>query len=229
VVEGVRDIERAIASGLEPLEVYYDAGRYESSPFSAPIVVSVEGSALDRASYRAQSQGVIAVFAQFAVSLDDLQVGDNPILMVAEGIEKPGNLGAMLRTADAVGCEALIAADTSTDPFNPNVVRASMGALFTVPLAVAALEPAVTWLGDRGIRVVAAHPDAEATLWEIDLTGPVAILVGSEHEGLTSAALRSADVTVSIPMTGHTDSLNASVSAALLAYEALRQRSAHGR
>ncbi|MGH8915269.1 MAG: TrmH family RNA methyltransferase [Acidimicrobiia bacterium] len=225
VVEGEPDIDRAVAAGRRPVEVYYDPERYRSSPYPAGVELAVEGPALDKASYRGRSQSVIAVFEQFPVSLDSLTPGRDPLVLMIEAIEKPGNLGAMLRTADAVAADAVIAADPGTDPFNPNVIRAATGALFTVPIAVTDLPTAVAWLQEREIRIVAADPRGATALWDIDLTGRRALVVGSEHRGLSDAAGAAADVTVAIPMHGITDSLNASVSMALLAYEALRQRS----
>ena len=224
LVEGAGDLERALAGGMEPLEVYYDPSLFPDPPHHADVVASVAAEALDRASYRGRSQGVIGVLAQPDVSLDRLNLGPAPLILMVEAIEKPGNLGALLRTADAVGADSLIAADPGTDPFGPNVVRASTGAIFTVPIAVTDLETAIEWLRERGIRIVAAAPDASDLLWECDLTGPIALLAGAEHEGLTDAARSSADTLVSIPMHGNTDSLNVSVSMAVLAYEALRQR-----
>ena len=224
LVEGARELDRATAAGHLPLEIYFDPEVYPSSPHPAPIEATVAASALDRASYRGRSQGVIAVFAHFDVTLDHLEPGPEPLILLAEAVEKPGNLGALLRIADAVGADALIGADPSIDPFGPNVVRASTGALFTVPLAVANLAPAVEWLRSREVTVVAAEPDSGLDLWSADLTGPCALLVGSEHSGLSASARAAADSSVAIPMFGAGDSLNLSVSMAVLAYEALRQR-----
>lgn len=224
LVEGARDLDRATAAGHRPLEVYYDPTCFVEPPHPAGLEVAVAAAALDRASYRGRSQGVMAVFPQFDVTLDHLNPGTEPLILLVEAIEKPGNLGALLRTADAVGADALIAADPGTDPFSPNVIRASTGALFSVPMAVDHLDAAVDWLGRRGVQVVAADPNASESLWSADLTGPCALLVGSEHRGLSPAARSAADMIVSIPMRGITDSLNVSVSMAILAYEALRQR-----
>ncbi len=226
LVEGSRDLDRAVAHGRQPLEIYYDPAQFSTPPHRAETEAAVAAEALDRASYRGRSQGVIGVFGQFDVTLDRLTPGPNPLFLIAEAIEKPGNLGALLRTADAVGADALIAADPETDPFSPNVVRASTGAIFSVPLAVAGLGDAIAWARDHQARIVAADPGAPVLLWETDLTGPVALLVGAEHAGLTESALDASDTTVSVPMRGSTDSLNVSVSMAVLAYEALRQRSA---
>lgn len=226
VVEGPTAIGMAVRGGLQPLEIYFDPSTFPGgSPYQAPVVTSVSREALDRASYRGRGQGVIAVFEQFDVSLDPLDVGSDPLVLLIEGIEKPGNLGAILRTADAVGADAVIAVDPGIDPFNPNVIRSSIGAVFTVPLAVSELEEALAWLEEHRVRVVAADPAGGVDLWDADLTGPLALLIGSEHSGLTAEAWMGADLIVSIPMRGKADSLNASVSAAILAYEALRQRS----
>jgi TrmH family RNA methyltransferase len=224
LVEGRQNIDRAVAAGLRPAEVYFDPGLFHSPPHEADLTLSVSPEALDRASYRSRSEGVIAVFDQFGVALSGLSLTPDPLVLLVEGLEKPGNLGAVLRTADGVGANAVIAADPATDPFNPNVIRASMGALFTVPLAVTDLDTAVSWLHDRGVSIVAADPSGATDLWSADLRGSRALLVGSEHDGLSQPALAAADLTVSIPMHGAVDSLNASVSAAVLAYEALRQR-----
>ena len=224
LVEGARELERATAAGHAPLEVYFDPDLYPSSPHRAPLEVAVTASALNRASYRGRSQGVIAVLPQFDVTLDHLEPGPEPMILLAEAVEKPGNLGALLRIADAVGADALITADPSIDAFGPNVVRASTGALFTIPLAVSDLAAAVEWLRRHEVRIVAADPHAGLGLWSADLTGACALLVGSEHDGLSTSARAAADSSVVIPMFGVSDSLNVSVSMAVLAYEALRQR-----
>lgn len=224
VVEGLREIERAISAGIPALEIYYDPDRFPSPPHHAPIEVSVAPEALDRASYRARSQGLLAVFARFDATLNNLATKPNPLYLLAESIEKPGNLGALLRTADAVGASGLIITDTSTDPFNPNVIRSSTGTLFSVPLAIANLEDTVTWLHSRDIEILAADPIGGEPLWDADLTRPCALLVGSEAGGLSEEARSMADSLVTIPMQGTADSLNVAVSMAILAYEALRQR-----
>lgn len=221
LVEGRRLLERALAAGLEPDEVYLDGSVAYSGPGD---VVMVEPDALARASYRNRSQGVIAVIPHFPTDLSAITMPSAALALMAESIEKPGNLGAMLRTADAVGADVMIAIGEGVDPFNPNVVRASIGALFTVPLAVTTLAPLTRWLAERRLTVIAASPDAPLPYWDADLSGAVGILVGSEAFGLSDDALEMAAETVKIPMWGGGDSLNASISLALLAYEARRQR-----
>jgi TrmH family RNA methyltransferase len=224
VVEGLRELERAVEAGMRPLEIYYDPGRFPGPPHPAELEASVSPEALDRASYRARSQGLIAVFACFDLALERLTPPPSSLYLAAESIEKPGNLGALLRIADAVGASGLIVTDTGADPFNPNVVRSSTGTLFSVPLAVATLDQAVRWLRGNDIRIYAADPDTGESPWETDLTGSCALLAGSEHAGLSDEARAVADSLLRIPMLGAADSLNVSVSMAILAYEAVRQR-----
>lgn len=223
VVEGPRLLARAVGAGHQPREIYYDPQRFDPNPFAGPLIFACSPDTLSRTSYRGSDEGVIAVFDQFDLGIDRLDAGPVPLILMAEGLEKPGNLGAILRTADAVGADAVIAVDPEIDPFNPNVARSSTGALFTVPLAVTGLDPAVAWLRVHSIRLLAADPSADGDLWSVDLAPPCALLVGSEHRGLTADAREAADTLVSIPMQGQADSLNASVTMALLAYEARRQ------
>jgi TrmH family RNA methyltransferase len=150
-------------------------------------------------------------------------------VIVTEAIEKPGNLGTVLRTADAAGAAAVIVCDRTTDVHNPNVVRASTGALFTVPVAEATSEEALAFLKKRGFRILAATPHAEKLHSEVDLTGGVAIALGAEQYGLTAKWMDGADLRVRIPMLGVADSLNVSSAATILAYEAVRQRIASGK
>lgn len=221
VVEGPRLVGRAIESGLKHLEAYID----DSIPdLAIPDAILVEPAVLSRASYRTLSEGVIAVFEQFPVTLDSIELDDPPLVLAVESIQKPGNLGAMLRTADAFGANGFVAVGETVDVFNPNVIRASTGALFTVPVAVCNLDDFGLWLDEHSIRLVAASPDSQDTLWDSDMTGASALMVGAEHSGLSKSAMRLSNSLVSIPMLGSSDSLNTSVSLALLAYEAVRQR-----
>jgi TrmH family RNA methyltransferase len=157
-------------------------------------------------------------------ALRDLRPPDHPLLVVAEAVEKPGNLGAILRSADGAAADAVIAASPKTDLFNPNAIRASAGTIFGVPLAAGTTDETLAWLAGQRIRVVIARIDAEQRHTDADLTGPVAIVLGAESVGLSEAwTARSFDA-VRIPMLGLADSLNVSVSAAILLYEARRQR-----
>ena len=170
------------------------------------------------------ASGIVAVVRTPRVGLEDLDPPEHPLLVVLEGVEKPGNLGAILRTADGAGVDAVIAADPLTDAFNPSAIRASLGTIFSLPVVTATSAETLGWLGRRGIRPVAAIVEAAIPYTDADLRGPIAIVLGSEAGGL-SEAWRQADVTaVSIPMAGIGDSLNVSVAGAVLLFEAVRQR-----
>jgi RNA methyltransferase, TrmH family len=223
VVEGHREVERAIEAGMTAREIYRPARRSEG--LTAEVVFICSPEALAKASYRSSPDAVIAVFDQFDTSLSSLRVGDAPFILIAEGLEKPGNLGAILRTADAAGADGVIAVDSRIDPFNPNVIRASTGAIFTVPMARAPLAETVVWTRARHLLLVAASPAGDLAPWDVDLTGPLALLVGSEDAGLSRAAIEHSDRLTRIPMSGSVDSLNTSVSMGMLAYETVRQRS----
>ena len=218
VVEGERLVGRALDSGLVPVEVYLTSG---TPPAQAEQTFRVSREAMDRASYRKRGAELLAVFEQFPLGLDRLDENQQSLILVAEAIEKPGNLGAMLRTADAVGASAFVAIDDLVDPFNPNAVHASTGALFTVPLARASLGELIGWLR---APLFVATPEASTAVWDLDLTSEVCLLVGTEADGVSSETKAVADALVSIPMSGRTDSLNASTTLALLAFETIRQR-----
>lgn len=158
-------------------------------------------------------------------SLDRLTLAKKPLLLVCEAVEKPGNLGAMLRTADAAGVHAVITVDAVTDWGNPNVIRASKGAVFSVPVADTTRDELLEWLQKHDIKIVAATPDTEELFTNVDMIQPVALFVGAEKPGLSDFWLNKADVKVRIPMSGKVNSLNVATSAALLTYEAVRQRS----
>ena len=153
-----------------------------------------------------------------------LRLSEASFVLVLEAIEKPGNLGAMLRSADGAGVDAVIVCDGVTDPFNPNAIRASLGTVFSVPIVTATAEETDAWLGEQGLIRIAASPGATECYTETDWTGPRAVLIGSEHEGLSGFWLERSDKTVQIPMRGRADSLNASTAAAVLLFEAARQR-----
>jgi TrmH family RNA methyltransferase len=237
LIDGAREIGRAIASGVELVEVFVadelvETAGAEASEAAAAVRstgvtrVPVTPELMGRMAFGDRSDGLLAVARSPDASLEVLgsRVPAEPLLLVLESVEKPGNLGAVLRTADGAGVDGLVVADPRTDPWNPNAIRASMGTLFSVPIAVTEAPAARAWLSARGIRVIATLVDAPTSYTDADLTGPLAIALGSEADGL-SDAWRGDDVEgVRIPMLGIADSLNVSVSAAILAYEARRQR-----
>ncbi len=175
-------------------------------------------------SYRDRPDGLIAVAPQRHHDLKSLELKQNPFLIIAEAIEKPGNLGTILRSSDAVGLDGLILCDACTDVFNPNVVRASVGTLFTVPVFEAKGKEALDWLKDNKISILAATPSAKLEFTEVDMTGPIAIAVGTEQLGLSPLWMDNADIQVKIPMHGTADSLNVAMATTLLLYEVIRQR-----
>jgi TrmH family RNA methyltransferase len=237
LIDGAREIGRAVASGVELVEVFVadelvEAAGAEAAEAASAIRatraarVPVTPELMGRMAFGDRTDGLLAVARIPDASLDTLALGssEEPLLLVLESVEKPGNLGAVLRTADGAGVDGLIVADPRTDPWNPNAIRASMGTVFSVPLAVTDAASARGWLADRGIHVIATRVDAATTYWDADLKGPLVIALGGEAEGLSDAWGGADVVDVRIPMLGIADSLNVSASAAILAYEARRQR-----
>jgi RNA methyltransferase, TrmH family len=232
LVEGRAEIELALDAGVRPRSLYYcpvlqDRDRTDLADRARAAgadVVLVSRPVFEKVSYREGPDGWLAVVPAVDTSLAHLVLGPQPLILTCAGLEKPGNLGAILRTADAAGVAAVIAADPVADWGNPNVVRASKGTVFTVPVASAASAEVLAWIAAHGLHIVAATPDAKLLVTETDLTGPTVIAVGAEHAGLSADWLERADVRVRIPMLGRADSLNVSASAAILAYEAVRQR-----
>jgi len=175
-------------------------------------------------SYRDRPDGLIALAPQRHFDLETIALKPNPFFIVAEAIEKPGNLGTILRSSDAVGLDGLILCDRCTDIYNPNVVRASVGTLFTVPVIEAKSDATITWLKKNNVAILAATPSATEEFTQVDMTRPIAIAVGTEQLGLSEQWLKQADIRVRIPMNGVADSLNVAMATTLLLYEALRQR-----
>jgi TrmH family RNA methyltransferase len=233
LVEGHDELAVALASGARPVELYHSPALTQAPDAeelrrrveaTGAQLVEVSPSVFERVAYRQAPDGWLAVFPAIPTGLDRLRVPERGAVLVCESVEKPGNLGAILRTADAAGLDAVIASPAATDWGNPNVVRASKGALFTVPVAEAGRDELAAWLRERRLAIVAARPDAATPFTAVDLTGGVAIVVGAESRGLSAEWSRAADVEVSIPMFGTVNSLNVAASAALLVYETLRQR-----
>lgn len=234
LVEGYRELKRALDNGWKPASIYFCPELYLGKNEPALIEqASAAGAQLfecsrpvfEKMAYRDRPEGLLGVGPQVTASLDRLVLKSPcPLVIVAESIEKPGNLGTMLRSADAAGVDAVIVCDRCTDINNPNVVRASTGTLFALPVVEASSEEALAWLRERGIRVLAATPHAEADYTEVDLAVPVAIVVGTEQYGLSEQWMKQADLKVRIPMRGQADSLNVSAATTILLFEAVRQR-----
>ncbi len=225
LVEGWDELTLALSAGWQP-QVVYHAPELATRPISAipAPVLTVSRPVFEKMSYRDTPDGWLALFPLPAPTLQTLALSPNPLLIVAESVEKPGNLGAMLRTADAAGVDALIVCDPRTDIYNPNVVRASRGALFSVPAVQTTSQSAFDFLRQRGVAILAATAHTHLDYTDANLRQPVAIVVGTEDEGLSDFWLQHADLKVKIPMVGRVESLNVSVAAALIAYEAIRQR-----
>jgi RNA methyltransferase, TrmH family len=228
LVEGVDEIQLALSAGYRP-QTFFSAPELASRQINEVDTesITVNRAVFEKISYRENPDGWLGVFPIPSTSLDDLKLSETPLVIVAESIEKPGNLGAILRTADAAHVDAVLVCDPRVDIWNPNVVRASRGAVFSVPTVECDNGSALQWLRSQKIRVLAATPSAEVVYSDVNLREPSALAVGTEDEGLTGFWMSNADVKVRIPMMGKVNSLNVSVSTALIVYEAIRQRSHH--
>jgi TrmH family RNA methyltransferase len=236
LIEGYRELARALQGGIHLEGLYHCPSLYlgENEPAlveaagPATEVVELGEEAFRRISHRDRPEGLLGVAGQFPTGLERLVLGEVPLILVVESIEKPGNLGAMLRTAEAAGADGIVVCDPATDPFNPNVVRASLGSLFLVPVVVSGSPEALAWLRTRDVAIVAATPGADLLHWQADYRGPVAVVIGSEQYGLSDLWLEVATHRVRIPMAGSADSLNAAMAAGVLLFEAVRQRALPG-
>ena len=232
LVDGVRELDRALSGGAVVDTVFVDPGRLgtqrhdtlERARAAGASIVEGSPAVLDRLAYGDRSEGVVAVVEIPDTSLGGIPLRSNALVVVLEGVEKPGNLGAVLRSADAAGADAVVVADPRTDLFNPNAIRASLGTIFAVPVAAGSSAEVRAWLHMYGMGILAARVGARDTYTDVDLTGPVALVLGSEAEGLTTAWDGEAITPISLPMRGVADSLNVSITAAVLLYEARRQR-----
>jgi TrmH family RNA methyltransferase len=225
LVEGLDEIELALSAGYEP-QTIFTAPELTRAQLAgnSPETLTVNRAVFEKISYRENPDGWLAIFPIPKATLAGLHLGPRPLLIIAESIEKPGNLGAILRTADAAGADALLVCDSRVDIYNPNVVRSSRGTLFTVPTLEATNEQALAFVQQHGIKTLAATPQAGAEYTRQDLRGPLAVVVGTEDRGLTDFWMARADLKVKIPMLGRVNSLNVSVATALIVYEAIRQR-----
>ena len=230
VVEGRRELLHCIEAGYEPYAVFFCPEIISETDFKEVAdkcdcnFFEIPQHLYDKVAYRGGTEGVIAELHCKDMSLDALKVKENPLIVVLEAVEKPGNLGAVLRSADAAGVDAVIVCDPLTDMYNPNLIRSSIGAIFTVPVATASSEETIAWLKERGIRIYTAQLQDSEWYYDTDMKGGTAIVMGTEATGLTDIWRTAADAHIKIPMLGKLDSLNVSVSAAILIFEAVRQR-----
>lgn len=234
VVDGVREISRAVSAGVELIEVYVcpdacgeDARELATAVASRSVkILTVTPAVFEKLAFGKRAEGLVAIARTPDTSLEDIDLRVERPIAVLEGVEKPGNVGAVLRSADAAGVNALVVADGRTDLYNPNAIRASLGAIFSLPVCSATSEQTLSWLRGHGVPIFAACVIGASCYTDVSFRGPCAIVLGSETKGL-SHLWRADDITaVSLPMLGSVDSLNVSTAAAVLFYEAVRQRRA---
>ena len=236
LLEGLEETSLALDAGVLPRTLFHcpelmldpavGAALVERARAAGAEIVELGRTAFEKVAYREGPDGILAKVPTPGLALADVELPDNALVLLCEVVEKPGNLGAMLRTADAAGVALVISADPVTDWGNPNVVRSSKGTVFSVPVAAATSAQAWAWLAEQDVAVVATTPDTDIEHTDADLTGAVAVAVGSEKYGLTDASLARSQVRVRIPMVGQANSLNVATSAAIVVYEAVRQRRA---
>ena len=237
VVEGRRELEHCIASGYSIHTIFIcrditgEDGFNEICSLAVNAggdrqcgIIEIPRQLYEKVAYRGSTEGVIAELYCKRHNLEDLNLKEDPLVVILESVEKPGNLGAILRSADASGVDAVIVCDPLTDLYNPNLIRSSIGGIFTVPTAAASSEDTIKWLKDRKISIYTAQLQDSEWYYDTDMTKGTAIVMGTEATGLTDAWRKAADAHIKIPMLGRLDSLNVSVSAAILMYEAVRQR-----
>ncbi len=235
LIDGARELLRAMDAEIQLLEVFVceplceseDARRVLAGlPECGAEILRVGKPVFEKLAFGERAEGVLGVAAMPRPSLSDLTLPRDPLVAVLEGVQKPGNVGAVLRSADAAGVSALIVADPGTDLYNPNAIRASLGTIFTLPVATATATQTLDWLRRNELTVFAARVDASVDYTEADFRGPAAIVLGSEAQGLTDVWSADEITPIRLPMLGAADSLNVSATAAVLFYEALRQRTA---
>lgn len=237
MIEGYRELKRAADRGVKIETLFIcpqlflgenEGALIEKIRKSGAEVFSCDPKVCKKLSYRDRPDGLVAIAKQMKQTLEDLSAKltskKNPFFLIAESIEKPGNLGTIMRSCDAVGIDGVIVCDRCTDIYNPNVVRASVGTLFTIPVVEAQSHETLAWLKKQGVQILSSTPSASLEYTESDLSGPVAIVVGTEQLGLSDTWLSAADLKVKIPMMGVADSLNVATATTLLLYEVLRQR-----
>ncbi len=243
VAEGRREVSLALTRNYEPLHVLLCEDLFENDP-DYPVgtdqsethpITRVSRVVYNKLAYRKDAEGVMMIGKQHMHGLQELTMPENPLMLVLEGLEKPGNLGAIIRTADAAGVTAIILADCKTDLYNPNAIRASLGCVFTVPVAICSSGEVICWLNDHKIRgaekpeVFLASLQTNMSYFEANMEGPTVLVFGAEDKGLSDVWKTKTFQSIRIPMAGSIDSLNVSASVAILCFEAVRQRSLAGK
>jgi TrmH family RNA methyltransferase len=232
VIEGLREITLATMSGFPITDLFYCPAIINDPDLRSLFLhlekniemVEVSADVFNRLAYRKDSGGVLALAEPRRLALSDLKLTKQPLLLVLETVEKPGNLGALLRTADAASLDAVIICDPQTDIYNPNAIRSGIGCIFTMPVVTTTSEEAMKWMRSAGIKMFGTALTASRCYHETDFKKPSAIIMGSEANGLSNGWLEGADDLIKIPMRGKIDSMNVSVSAAIVIFEAMRQR-----
>jgi len=232
-IDGARELLRALDGGVAPRVVYVCEELVQDEEGHLALrrcrqagieIQAVSAKLSEKIAFGERREGLCALIAWQPLALDELRLSKQSLVLVVQGIEKPGNLGALLRTADAAGVDAVLLCDGVTDATNPNTIRASMGTLFTLPIAQASSPQAERFLKEHGLTVFTARPQSSTMYWKGNFKAPCAIVVGAEHEGLQDTWATPELIPLKIPMLGKADSLNVNVSAAILLFEAVRQR-----
>lgn len=230
VVEGRRELMHCVNAGYEVVTAFVDIQKgeelLESDICKGAEILEVSQKVYEKIAYRDSTEGVVAIVKTRMTTLEDLKSKKNekPLYIVLESVEKPGNLGAVLRSADAAGVDGVIVCDPLTDLYNPNLIRSSIGAIFTVPVVACESEECISWLKENKIQILTAQLQDSTLYYDTDMTSATAIVMGTEATGLTQKWRDAADKHIRIPMQGNLDSLNVSVSSAILMFEAVRQR-----
>ena len=224
MVEGRRELEHCLRAGYQIEELFLCPELAGEAVLEANTIFTIPSSLYEKVAYRGSTEGVIAIVKERRFSLGNLMTEGEPLFIVLESVEKPGNLGAVLRSADAAGADAVIVCDPLTDLYNPNLIRSSIGAIFTVPTVACTSEECIAFLQQHGISILTAQLQDSNLYYDTDMCGPTAIVMGTESTGLTQQWRQAATAHIRIPMLGQLDSLNVSVSAAILLFEAVRQR-----
>jgi TrmH family RNA methyltransferase len=229
VLEGIKELSLAIEGGYGINTVFFCPQIISVESIlkvvkEENLLIPVQQNVFEKIAYRDSTGGVIAIIQQKKHTLEDIQLRKNPLVLILESVEKPGNLGAVLRTADAANIDAVIICDPQTDFYNPNVIRSSVGCIFTTQIASTTSQEAIAWLTKQGIKIFATSLESSTPYHKIDFTSPSAIIMGTESTGLSDTWIRAATSSVIIPMRGKIDSMNVSNAAAVIIFEACRQR-----